>query len=179
MVEVVKKRPVLGLSKKVVVNASHFKAKTSVEAANAVFKRKLKVDAYGAAPATPAVETKSPTIVAAEDGPPLAAGLPEQYRGPAPWSVQKSLTEVQVETINRIIEKAGPGRRKTLGLRLVLAASEDKSAGSWPIGLLSKALGVAGHAAESHAVYQVAMGCRTARFRDMARATIELLDLLQ
>ena len=114
-------------------------------------------------------------ISAAEDHAPIAADLAEQHRGLAPW-VEKALTDQQTAVIDRIIARAGDGDRRSLGLRLVLAASEDECAGSWPIGLLSKAFSVAGHATASHAVYQVAQGCRTARFRDMAASALEVIN---
>jgi hypothetical protein len=174
MVQTVHKKPILTLGKKVVV-VDTTKARTTKEAANAVFKPKPEAAAKDAGLATPTVEAKPLTTVAAEDGPPLAAELPEHHRGRAPWSAQRTLTEQQVETINRIIQKAGHGRRKTIGLRLVLAASEDEAAGAWPIGLLTKMLAVAGHATASHAVYQVMQGVRVGRYREMARTSIELL----
>jgi hypothetical protein len=174
MANTVHKKPVLSFGKKVVVVDATSNAKKLVEAANAVFKPKAAaapVATEGAAPAA-----KSLIVVAADDGPPSAAALLEQHRGLAPWSAQKSLTTAQVETIDRIIQKAGDGRRKTLGLRLVLAASENEAAGAWPIGLLAKMLAVAGHATASHAVYQVMQGVRVGRYREMARASIELMN---
>ena len=114
-------------------------------------------------------------ISAAEDHAPIAADLAEQHRGLAP-RVEKALTDQQTAVIDRIIARAGDGDRRSLGLRLVLAASEDECAGSWPIGLLSMAFSVAGHATASHAVYQVAQGCRTARFRDMAASALEVIN---
>jgi hypothetical protein len=113
-------------------------------------------------------------ITAAPDGPPIAPDLPEQLRKWDP--VRKPLTDKQVEVLDRIIQKAGEGSNKTLGLRLVLAAAEDKHAAAWPIGLLAKALGMAGHATEAHAVFMVAQGCRVARFKDMAAASLTLLN---
>jgi hypothetical protein len=176
MVQTVHKKPVLSLGKRVVVVATSLKAKTPAEAANAVFKPKSKVDTKDAGPASPAVEAKQLTTVAAEDGPPLAAELPEHHRGRAPWGAQRTLTEQQLETIYRIIQRAGHGHRKTLGLRLVLAASEDEAAGAWPIGLLAKMLAVAGYATASHAVSQVMQGVRVSRYREMARNSIEVLN---
>jgi len=170
MVQTVHKKPVLSLGKKVVIVDATSKAKTAVGAVNAV-----KADTKDAGPATPAVEAK-PLAMVAEDGPPLAAELPEQHRGRAPWGAQRTLTEQQVQTINRIIQRAGHGHRKTLGLRLVLAASEDEAAGAWPIGLLAKMFAVAGQATASHAVYQVMQGVRVGRYREMARTSIELLN---
>lgn len=152
MVQTVHKKPVLSLGKKVVVvDATSLKAKTAGEA-------------------------KPLAIVAAEDGPPLATELPEQHRGRAPWGAQRTLTDQQLETINRIVQRAGHDHRKTLRLRLVLVASEDEAAGAWPIGLLGKMLAVAGHATASHAVYQVMQGVRVGRYREMARTSIELLN---
>ena len=115
-------------------------------------------------------------ITTAPDGPPIAAELPEKQRTPAPWSAQKALTEQQVQILDGIIQKAGDGHPRTLGLRLVVAASKDEHAASWPIGLLAKALGVAGRATESHAVFMVAQGCRVSRFGDMAATALELLN---
>jgi hypothetical protein len=113
-------------------------------------------------------------ITAAPDGPPIAPDLPEQLRKCDP--VRKPLTDKQVEVLDRIIQKAGEGSNNTLGLRLVLAAAEDKHAAAWPIGLLAKALGMAGHATEAHAVFIVAQGCRVARFKDMAANALALLN---
>jgi len=168
MVQIIHKRPrggkpVIDLTKKPVKDA-----------ANTVFKSKEPNTAMP--PLAAKVETKPLAISAAPDGPPIAPDLPEKHRGPAPWSAQRSLTEQQVETINRIIQKAGEGHAKTLGLRLVLAAAEDEQAAAWPIGLLAKAFSAAGQATESHAVYQVMQGCRTARFRDMAAAALEAIN---
>jgi len=115
-------------------------------------------------------------ITAAQDGPPIAAELPERLRAPAPWSAQKTLTGQQVQILDRIIRKAGDGHPNTLGLRLVLAAAEDELAAAWPIGLLSKALRAAGHEKEGFAVYSVAQGCRVARFKDMAATSLDLLN---
>ena len=115
-------------------------------------------------------------ITAAQDGPPIAAELPERLRTPAPWSAQKSLTGQQVQILDRIIRKAGDGHPNTLGLRLVLAAAEDELAAAWPIGLLSKALRAAGYEKEGFAVYSVAQGCRVARFKDMAATSLTLLN---
>ena len=156
------KKPLLDLTKK------------PVDAANAVFKPK---PAKEPSPKPP-VEAKQQrlNITAAPDGPPLAPDLPEKLRTPAPWGAQKTLTEQQTQALDGIIQKAGDGHPKTLGLRLVLAASEDECTASWPIGILSKALGVAGYATASHAVHMVAYGCRVGRFKDMAANSLALLN---
>ena len=147
--------------------------KKPVDAANAVFKQPAKEPSP-----KPPVEAKQQrlNITAAPDGPPLAPDLPEKLRTPAPWGAQKTLTEQQTQALDRIIQKAGDGHPKTLGLRLVLAASEDECTASWPIGILSKALGVAGYATASHAVHMVAYGCRVGRFKDMAATSLALLN---
>lgn len=115
-------------------------------------------------------------IRAAPDGPPIAAELPEKLRKIEGGPIQKPLTEKQTEILNRIIQKAGDGHAKTLGLRLVLAASEDELAAAWPIGLLSKALRVSGRPTEADAVHLVAQGCRIARFKEMAAAALAQLN---
>jgi hypothetical protein len=115
-------------------------------------------------------------ITAAPDGPPIAADLPEKLRKIEGGPVQKPLTDKQLEVLDRITQKAGEGHPKTLGLRLVLAASEDELAASWPIGLLSKALHVSGRHTEGDAVHMVAQGCRVSRYRDMAAAALVLLN---
>jgi hypothetical protein len=129
-----------------------------------------------APPVKPAEAKPKLQITAAQDGPPIAAELPERLRTPAPWSAQKSLTGQQVQILDRIIRKAGDGHPNTLGLRLVLAAAEDELAAAWPIGLLSKALRAAGYEKEGFAVYSVAQGCRVARFKDMAATSLTLLN---
>jgi hypothetical protein len=115
-------------------------------------------------------------IAAAPDGPPIAADLPEKFRKVEGGSVQKPLTDKQLEILDRIIQKAGDGNPKTLGLRLVLAASEDELATAWPIGLLSKALHASGRSTEGDAVHMVAQGCRVSRYRDMAISALALLN---
>jgi hypothetical protein len=83
---------------------------------------------------------------------------------------RKPLTDKQEEILGQIIESAGEGDPKTIGLRLVLAASQHKDAGAWPIGLLAKAFHLSGRQLEGDAVYKVASGCRVARFRKIDRA---------
>jgi hypothetical protein len=83
---------------------------------------------------------------------------------------------VQLEILNRVISKAGDGEPRTLGLRLVLAASQDELAATWPIGMFQAALGFAGHTAESKAVHRVVRGCRVSRYGEMAAAALTILD---
>jgi hypothetical protein len=59
---------------------------------------------------------------------------------------------------------------------LVLAASQDEYAAKWPIGQLAKALHASGRCKEAEVVHRVALGCRTARFKDMAAAALEHLN---
>lgn len=115
-------------------------------------------------------------IRAAPDGPPIAADLPEEHRKIEGGPVQKTLTDKQLEILNRVVEKAGDGDPKTLGLRVVLAAAEDEHAAAWPIGLLSKALRFSGRPTEAEAVHKVALGCRLSRFKDMAANALVLLN---
>jgi hypothetical protein len=115
-------------------------------------------------------------IRAAPDDPPIAADLPEKFRKIEMGQVRKPLTDKQAEIIDRIILKTGDGHPQTLGLRLVLAASEDEIAAAWPIGILSKALRASGRSTEGDAVHKVAHGCRVSRFRDMAAAALLLLN---
>jgi hypothetical protein len=89
---------------------------------------------------------------------------------------RKPLTDKQEEILGQIIESAGEGDPKTIGLRLVLAASQHKDAGAWPIGLLAKAFHLSGRQLEGDAVYKVASGCRVARFGDMAASALTLLN---
>jgi hypothetical protein len=114
-------------------------------------------------------------IIAAADAPPISAELPQQFRK-VEEPVTKTLTEEQAAIIDCVVRKAGEGHPKTLGLRLVLAASEDEYAATWPIGLLIKALHASGRRREGEAVYRVALGCRNARYRDMATSALELLN---
>jgi hypothetical protein len=114
-------------------------------------------------------------IKAAPDGPPIAADLPEEHRNKVE-PARKPLTDKQEEILGQIIESAGEGNPKTIGLRLVLAASQHKDAGAWPIGLLAKAFHLSGRQLEGDAVYKVASGCRVARFRDMAASALTLLN---
>ena len=114
-------------------------------------------------------------IGAAPDGPSIAPQLPEGRRK-IEGRVANLLTEKQVEILDRIIQRAGDGYPKTLGLRLVLAASEDEIAAAWPIGLLSKALRVSGRPTEADAVHRVALGCRLSQFKGMAAAALPLLN---
>ena len=115
-------------------------------------------------------------IPTAPDGPPIAADLPEKLRKIEGGPVHKPLSDKQLEILDRIVQKAGDGHPKTLGLRLVLAASQDELAAAWPIGLLSKALHASGRSTEGQAVHSVAHGCRVARFGDMAAAALALLN---
>jgi len=119
---------------------------------------------------------KSKPIKAAPDGPSIAADLPEKLRKIEGGPVHKPLSDKQLEILDRIVQKAGDGHPKTLGLRLVLAASEDELAAAWPIGLLSKALHASGRRTEGNAVQKVAHGCRVSRFRDMAAVALSLLN---
>src|SRR4029077_19125103 len=82
-------------------------------------------------------------ITAAADGPPIAAELPEKLHKNE-GRVHKTRNQKQGEILGQIIEKAGDGIPRSLGLRLVLAASEHKYAAAWPIGLLAKAFHVSG-----------------------------------
>jgi hypothetical protein len=115
-------------------------------------------------------------IPAAPDGPPIAADLSEGHRKIKGGPLQNPLTDKQVEILDRVIRAAGNGDPKTLGLRLVLSASEDEHAAAWPIGLLSKGLRLSGRPIEGDAVHKVAMGCRTSRYRDMAANALVLLN---
>jgi hypothetical protein len=126
--------------------------------------------------AKPEPKQQEPNITAAPDGPPIAADLPEKLRKIEGGPVHKPLTDKQLEILDRIVQRAGVGHPKTLGLRLVLAASEDELAAAWPIGLLSKALHASGRSTEGQAVHSVAHGCRIARYRDMAAAALALLN---
>ena len=74
-------------------------------------------------------------ITAAPDGPSISAHLLEKHRK-IENKVGKVLTDEQAEILGRIVQKAGVGHPRTLGLRLVLAASEDEDAAAWPIGQL-------------------------------------------
>ena len=114
-------------------------------------------------------------IGAAPDGPSIAPELPEGRRK-IQGRVENPLTDKQTEIVDRIIQKAGAGHPKTLGLPLVLAASDDELAAAWPIGLLSKALRVSGRPAEADAVHRVALGCRLSRFKNMAAAALQVLN---
>ena len=115
-------------------------------------------------------------ITAAPDGPSIAADLPEKLRKIEGGPVHTPLSDKQLEILDRIVQTAGDGHPKTLGLRLVLAASEDELAAAWPIGLLSKALHASGRRTEGNAVQKVAHGCRVSRFRDMAAVAFSLLN---
>lgn len=115
-------------------------------------------------------------ITLAPDGPPIAADLPEKVRKIEGGPVHKPLSEKQLEILDRIVQKAGDGHSKTLGLRLVLAASEDDLAAAWPIGMLSKALRASGRSTEGDAVHKVAHGCRVSRYKDMAATALVLLS---
>src|SRR6201981_538178 len=106
-------------------------------------------------------------ITAAPDGPPNAAELPEKLRK-IEGRVHKPRTDKQAEILGQIIEKAGDGIPRSLGLRLVLAASGHKYARTWPIGLLAKAFHVSGCPTEANAVWKVAMGFRVSRYGNMA-----------
>jgi hypothetical protein len=114
-------------------------------------------------------------ITAEPGGPPISAELPEQFRKTEEL-VTKILTEEQAAIIDCVVRKAGEGHPKTLGLRLVLAASQDEYAAAWPIGQLAKALHASGRRREGELVHRVALGCRTARYRDMAASALELLN---
>ena len=115
-------------------------------------------------------------ITAAPDGPQIAADLPEKLRKIEGSPVHKPLSDKQLEILDRIVRKAGDGHTKTLGLRLVLAASEDDLAAAWPIGMLSNALRTTGRSTEGDAVHKVAHGCRVSRYRDMAATALVLLN---
>ena len=115
-------------------------------------------------------------ITAAPDGPSIAADLPEKLRKIKGGLVHKPLNDKQLEILDRIIQKAGDGHPKTLGLRLVLAASEDDVSAAWPIGTLSRALRASGRSIEGDAVHKVAYGCRVSRYRDMAATALALLN---
>ena len=62
------------------------------------------------------------------------------------------------------------------GPRSCRAAAQDEITGSWPVVILLKALGIAGHAAASSAVAGTVMGCRVSRFKDVAEASLEYLN---
>jgi hypothetical protein len=87
-----------------------------------------------AKPKAPPPESKCLHITAAPDGPPISEHVPEKHRK-IENKVGKVLTDEQAEILGRILQKAGVGHPSTLGLRLVLAASEDEHAVAWPIGL--------------------------------------------
>ena len=124
----------------------------------------------------PKNEPKPVRIWAASKGPPITAELPEKHRE-LQEPVQKPLNLKQIEALDRVIQRAGDDNDpKTLGLRLVLAAAHDEYAGAWPIGLLAKALHASGRPKMGTAVHRVAIGCRTARFGDMAAAALVLLE---
>jgi len=128
-----------------------------------------------AKPNAPPPEPKRLDITAAPDGPPISEHVPEKYRK-IENKVGKVLTDEQAEILGRIVQKAGVGHPSTLGLRLVLAASEDEDAAASPIGQLSRALRLSGRPTEGEAVWKVAQGCRTSRYRDMAAAALALLN---
>jgi hypothetical protein len=115
-------------------------------------------------------------ITAAPDGPSIAVDLPEKHRKLEGGPVHKALNNRQLEILNRIVQKAGDGHAKTLGLRLVLAASEDDVSAAWPIGTLSRALRASGRSIEGDAVHKVAYGCRVSRYRDMAANALAMLN---
>jgi len=62
------------------------------------------------------------------------------------------------------------------GPRSCRAAAQDEITGSWPVVILLKALGIAGHAAASSAVAGTVMGRRVSRFKDVAEASLEYLN---
>jgi hypothetical protein len=128
-----------------------------------------------AKPKAPPPEPKRLDITAAPDGPPISEHVPEKHRK-IENKVGKVLTDEQAQILGRIVQKAGVGHPSTLGLRLVLAASEDEHAVAWPIGQLSRALRLSGRPTEGQAVWKVAEGCRTSRYRDMAAAALALLN---
>jgi hypothetical protein len=128
-----------------------------------------------AKPKAPPPEPKRLHITAAPDGPPISEHLPEKHRK-IENKVGRVLTDEQAQILGRIVQKAGVGHPSTLGLRLVLAASEDEHAVAWPIGQLSRALRLSGRPTEGEAVWKVAQGCRTSRYRDMAAAALALLN---
>lgn len=115
-------------------------------------------------------------ITAAPEGPSIAADLPEKLRKIEGGPVQKPLTNNQLEILDRIVQKAGDGHPKTLGLRLVLAASENDLTAAWPIGTLSRALRASGRSIEADAVHKVAYGCRVSRYKDMAATALAVLN---
>jgi hypothetical protein len=114
-------------------------------------------------------------IGAAPDGPPISADLPEAARRKITEG-RKLLTPVQLEILNRVISKAGEGDPQTLGLRLVLAASQDELAAAWPIGMFQAALSFAGRVDESRAVHGVMVGCRVSRWGEMAAGALAILE---
>jgi hypothetical protein len=114
-------------------------------------------------------------ITAAADGPPIAAELPEKLHK-IEGRVHKPRTDKQAEILGQIIEKAGDGIPRSLGLRLVLAASEHKYAAAWPIGLLAKAFHVSGCPTEANAVWKVAMGFRVSRYGNMAATALAVIN---
>src|SRR5215813_7419260 len=124
-----------------------------------------------AKPKAPPPEPKRLHITAAPDGPAISEHLLAKHRK-IENKVGKALTDEQAEILGRIVQKAGIGNPRTLGLRLVLAASEDEHAVAWPIGQLSRALRLSGRPTEGEAVWKVAQGCRISRYRDMAAAAL-------
>jgi hypothetical protein len=126
--------------------------------------------------AKPEPKPRRLVIETAPDGPPIVPDLPEKLRKIKGGPVHKPLTDRQIEILAGIVQKAGEGHPKTLGLRLVLAACEDELAAAWPIELLSKALHLSGRPTAAHAVHKVAVGCRVSRYRDMAANALALLN---
>ena len=115
-------------------------------------------------------------IEPAPDGPPIAPDLPEGHRQMGGGPIKNPLHDKQIEILDQIVEMAGQGDPRTLGLRLVVAAAEHRYAAAWPIGLLSKALRLSGRPTEAQAVHGVAMGCRTSRYGQMAANALMLLN---
>jgi len=114
-------------------------------------------------------------IAAASDGLPSAAELPERLRK-IEDRVHKPRIDKQAEILGQIIEKAGDGNPRSLGLRLVLAASEHKDAAAWAIGLLAKAFHVSGCPTEASAVWKVAIGFRVSRYGNMATTALAVIN---
>jgi hypothetical protein len=126
--------------------------------------------------AKPEPKPRRLVIETAPDGPPIAPDLPEKLRKIKGGPIKSPLNDKQIEILDQIVETAGDGEPRTLGLRLLLAAAEHRYAATWPIELLSKALHLSGRPTEAHAVHKVAVGCRVSRYRDMAANALALLN---
>jgi hypothetical protein len=120
-------------------------------------------------------QPKQLQVRAAPNGSPVTAELPEHLRIKAEL-VRRPLTDKQAATLDAVVQKAGDGPPDTMGLRLVLAASEIEYAAIWSIGILAKALHLSGRKAEGEAVHRVAFGCRVSRFSEMASSALKHIE---